>query len=67
YKRLFDDADNVGKTTAMPWDTQLDSTSNTRLQQELPLLVQGDVSVDEFITTMDKVIAENGPKAFAED
>lgn len=67
YKRLFEDADNVGQTTAMPWDTQLDSTSNTRLQQELPLLVQGDVSVDEFISTMDKVIAENGPKAFAED
>ena len=25
----------------MPWDTQLDPTSNTRLQQELTLLVQG--------------------------
>lgn len=64
YKRNFDDADKVGKVTLMPWDTQLDSTSNTRLQQELPLLVQGDISVDKFISTMDKVIQENGPKAF---
>ncbi|MBT1173310.1 ABC transporter substrate-binding protein [Bifidobacterium amazonense] len=66
YQRVVDESDNVGDVTAMPWDTQLDSTSNTRLQQELVLLVQGDVSVDEFIDTMDGVIAENGPKAFAE-
>lgn len=64
YKRNFDDANKVGKVTLMPWDTQLDSTSNTRLQQELPLLVQGDISVDKFISTMDQVIQENGPKSF---
>lgn len=64
YQRIVDESDKVGEVTAMPWDTQLDSTSNTRLQQELVLLVQGDVSVDEFISTMDAVIAENGPKAF---
>lgn len=64
YSRVYGEADKVGKALAMPWDTQLDSTSNTRLQQELPLLVAGDVSVDEFIDTMDQTIAENGPKAF---
>jgi raffinose/stachyose/melibiose transport system substrate-binding protein len=48
----------------MPWDTQLDPTSNTRLQQQGELLLQGEVDPDEFITTMDGVIAENGPKAF---
>jgi hypothetical protein len=44
--------------------TQLDPTSNTRLQQELTLLLQGEIDPDEFISTMDGVIAENGPKAF---
>ena len=43
----------------MPWDTQLDPTSNTRLQQELTLLVQGEITPDEFIETMDDTIAEN--------
>ena len=38
----------------MPWDTQLDPTSNTRLQQELTLLVQGNVKPDEFTSTMDQ-------------
>jgi raffinose/stachyose/melibiose transport system substrate-binding protein len=64
YKRSIDDTNKVGKKIAMPWDTQLDATSNTRLQQELTLLVQGNVSAKEFISTMDSTIAENGPKAF---
>ncbi|MFB2585829.1 ABC transporter substrate-binding protein [Herbiconiux liukaitaii] len=64
YQRAVDQADEVGEKTAMPWDTQLDPTSNTRLQQELTLLVQGEIDPDEFISTMDGVIAENGPKAF---
>jgi raffinose/stachyose/melibiose transport system substrate-binding protein len=64
YQRAVDQANDVGEQTAMPWDTQLDPTSNTRLQQELTLLLQGEVDPDEFITTMDGVIAENGPKAF---
>ena len=44
---------------AMPWDTQLDPATNTRLQQELTLLVQGDITPDEFIETMDATLAEN--------
>lgn len=64
YQRVAKESDDVGKVTDMPWDTQLDSTSNTRLQQELVLLVQGDETPENFIKTMDGVIAENGPKAF---
>lgn len=66
YERAVQQADEVGEQIAMPWDTQLDPTSNTRLQQELTLLVQGDITVDDFIATMDDTIAENGPEAFEE-
>jgi raffinose/stachyose/melibiose transport system substrate-binding protein len=64
YQRAVDQADEVGEAIAMPWDTQLDPTSNTRLQQELTLLVQGNITADKFIETMDGVIQENGPAAF---
>lgn len=59
YARAIEQADNVGPRIAMPWDTQLDPATNTRLQQELTLLVQGDITPDEFITTMDAALAEN--------
>lgn len=57
-------ADEVGPTAAMPWDTQLDPTSNTRLQQELVMLVQGNITPDQFIKTIDDTIAENAPRFF---
>ena len=44
YQRAVDQADEVGEAIAMPWDTQLDPASNTRLQQELTLLVQGEMT-----------------------
>lgn len=59
YARAIEQADNVGPRIAMPWDTQLDPATNTRLQQELTLLVQGEITPDEFITTMDAALAEN--------
>lgn len=64
YERAVQQANDVGETIAMPWDTQLDPTSNTRLQQELTLLVQGEITPEEFTSTMDGVIAQNGPDAF---
>lgn len=64
YERAVEQANDVGERIAMPWDTQLDPTSNTRLQQELTLLVQGEITPDEFIETMDATIAQNGPAAF---
>ncbi|MGO2660595.1 ABC transporter substrate-binding protein [Mycetocola reblochoni] len=59
YTRSVEDADTVGPEIAMPWDTQLDPATNTRLQQELTLLVQGDITADEFIATMDATLTEN--------
>lgn len=59
YSRAVEQADEVGSAIAMPWDTQLDPATNTRLQQELTLLVQGDITPDEFIATMDAALEEN--------
>ena len=53
-------------TALMPWDTQLDPTTNTKLVQEQVLLVQGDIGVDEFLQTMDAALAENAPSYFAQ-
>lgn len=59
YSRAVEQANKVGPKIAMPWDTQLDPATNTRLQQELTLLVQGDITPDDFIETMDATLAEN--------
>lgn len=64
YRKAVAQADHVGADLAMPWDTQLDPTTNTRLQQELVLLVQGDVSPGAFISTMDTALAQNAPRFF---
>ncbi|MET7519280.1 extracellular solute-binding protein [Streptomyces sp. NPDC005480] len=62
YARAVAAAGDVGKDTAVPWDTQLDPTSNTKFQQELVLLVQGDISPSDFVSTMDSVIGRNAPR-----
>lgn len=59
YPRAVKQAGDVGPAIAMPWDTQLDPATNTRLQQELTLLVQGNITPDEFVTTMDATLTEN--------
>lgn len=64
YQKALDVAADVGPTAAMPWDTQLDPTSNTRLQQELVLLAQGNISADQFIETIDATIEQNAPRYF---
>jgi raffinose/stachyose/melibiose transport system substrate-binding protein len=64
YKKAIDAAGDVGDKIAMPWDTQLDPTSNTRLQQELVLLVQGGITPAKFISTMDATIKQNAPKYY---
>ena len=64
YKKAVDTANDVGDKIAMPWDTQLDPTSNTRLQQELVLLVQGGITPSKFISTMDATIKQNAPKYY---
>ena len=64
YKKAVEKANDLGDEQAMPWDTQLDPTTNGRLQQELVLLVQGDITPDQFTSTMDSTVAQNAPKFF---
>ncbi|GAA0700752.1 extracellular solute-binding protein [Streptomyces malaysiensis subsp. malaysiensis] len=62
YARAVATANDVGQKIAVPWDTQLDPTTNTKFQQNLVLLAQGDVSPASFISTMDTVIRRNAPR-----
>lgn len=64
YARALAEVDNLGQYTAFPWDTQLDPTTNTRLQQDLVLLVQGEITPEQFTTTIDETLAENAPRFF---
>lgn len=64
YARALAEVDNLGEETAFPWDTQLDPTTNTRLQQDLVLLVQGEITPEQFTKTIDETLAENAPKFF---
>ena len=64
YARALAEVDHLGENVAFPWDTQLDPTTNTRLQQELVLLAQGEITPEEFTTRIDNTIAENAPKFF---
>lgn len=64
YARALAEVNNLGEETAFPWDTQLDPTTNTRLQQDLVLLVQGEITPEQFTKTIDETLAENAPKFF---
>ncbi|UZX01310.1 extracellular solute-binding protein [Arthrobacter sp. CDRTa11] len=64
YKKALEKANDLGDEQAMPWDTQLDPTTNGRLQQELVLLVQGNITPEQFTSTMDNAVAQNAPKFF---
>jgi raffinose/stachyose/melibiose transport system substrate-binding protein len=64
FDKVVAEIDDLGDQTAMPWDTQLDPTSNTRLQQELTLLAQGETTPEEFLAVVDETISENAPKYF---
>lgn len=64
YARALAEVDNLGDETAFPWDTQLDPTTNSRLQQDLVLLVQGEITPEQFTKTIDATLAENAPKFF---
>ncbi|CAH0130260.1 MULTISPECIES: ABC transporter substrate-binding protein [unclassified Arthrobacter] len=64
YKKALEKANDLGNEQAMPWDTQLDPTTNGRLQQELVLLVQGNITPEQFTSTMDNAVAQNAPKFF---
>lgn len=64
YARALAEVENLGDETAFPWDTQLDPTTNSRLQQDLVLLVQGEITPEQFTATIDATLAENAPRFF---
>jgi raffinose/stachyose/melibiose transport system substrate-binding protein len=64
YARALAPAAHLGDKIAFPWDTQLDPTTNTLLQQDLVQLVQGGMSPSSFTKTIDDSIAQNAPKYF---
>lgn len=51
--------DNFGSAFMKPWDTYLDSATNTIIQDNVLLLASGDMSADEFIALIDNSIAAN--------
>lgn len=66
YQQAIDEASKINGQVLMPWDTQLDPTTNTKLAQEQVLLVQGDLSVEDFLATMDAALTENASAYFSE-
>ena len=50
---------NFGYNFMKPWDTYLDSATNTVLGDNLLLLASGDMSADQFIALVDKSIKDN--------
>lgn len=64
YQRALAPAGNLGTKIAFPWDTQLDPTTNTLLQQDLVQLVQGGMTPGSFTKTIDGAISQNAPKFF---
>ena len=45
-----------------PWDTYLDSATNTIMQDNILLLASGDMSAEDFISLIDSSIAANANK-----
>jgi raffinose/stachyose/melibiose transport system substrate-binding protein len=64
YARIVDEIPKLGANYSVPWDTQLDPKSNTVMQQQLTLLLQGNITAKQFQDTVDAAIAENAPKFF---
>lgn len=64
YAKIVAEIPKLGKYFSVPWDTQLDPTSNTVVQQQLTLLLQGHVTPKEFADAIDATIAEQAPRFF---
>ncbi|MHA4818242.1 ABC transporter substrate-binding protein [Streptomyces aculeolatus] len=64
YQRVLDEADRLGDDTVKPWDTVLDPSTNTVVQQNLTLLAQGDMTPKEFQDSVDEAIEANSPRYF---
>lgn len=59
YLKIQDDMQKTGENFLKPWDTYLDSDTNTVMQDNLLLLASGDMSTDEFCKMIDDAIAAN--------
>lgn len=59
YLRIQDDMSKTGEHFLKPWDTYLDSDTNTVMQDNMLLLASGDMSVDDFCKLVDDAIASN--------
>lgn len=59
YLRIQEDMQSTGEHFLKPWDTYLDSDTNTIMQDNLLLLASGDLTVDEFCKLVDDSIAAN--------
>jgi len=64
YAKIVAEIPKLGAQYAVPWDTQLDPKSNTVMQQQLTLLLQGEITAEQFRQTVDAAIAENAPRFF---
>ena len=64
YAKIVGELPKLGAEFAVPWDTQLDPTSNTVIQQNITLLLQGNITPKQFEDTVDAAIAENAPGFF---
>lgn len=59
YMKIQDDMQKTGENFLKPWDTYLDSDTNTVMQDNLLLLASGDMKADEFCKMVDDSIAAN--------
>lgn len=59
YLRIQDDMGKTGEHFLKPWDTYLDSDTNTVMQDNMLLLASGDMTAEEFIKMVDDAVAAN--------
>lgn len=59
YLRIQDDMSKTGEHFLKPWDTYLDSDTNTVMQDNMLLLASGDMTAEDFIKLVDEAIAAN--------
>ena len=58
YMRIQKDMDNFGTNFMKPWDTYLDPSTNTIIQDNILLLASGDMDAETFIQLIDDSIQD---------
>jgi len=62
YKRIKSDMNKTGQTFLKPWDTYLDPSTNTVMQDNILLLASGHMKAEDFVKLIDNSIAANSKK-----